>query len=151
MSKMQSRLSERYEDVAAIHDALYSYNLSKTKLARVDVHAEHFPEQFALLACDGDGAVHGGLAFHWLNDPRRIFADYFFLDDSVRGKGFGRELFEEMIRLAKKGGASWIDLTTNTFQAPGFYRKMGFRVTGEKPEPSPGCPENIHYSLRLEL
>ena len=80
-----------------------------------------------------------------------MFVDYFFLDDSVRGKGFGRALFEEFIQSVKRGGALRIDLTTNTFQAPGFYLKMGFKATGEKREPSPGCPENIHYSLRMEL
>lgn len=148
---MKSRLSERYEDVAAIHDALYSYNLSKTGKERIEVHAERFPEQFALLACDDSGTPRGGVAFHWENDPRRVFADYFFLEETVRGKGAGRAIFEEFIRLVKQAGAQRIDLTTNTFQAPGFYLKMGFHITGEKPEPSPGCPENIHYSLSRDL
>ena len=44
--------SERYSDVADIHDALYSYNLSKTKLKRVAVYAERYREQGALLARD---------------------------------------------------------------------------------------------------
>ena len=148
---MQSRLSRSFEDIAAIHDALYSYNLSKTGLARVDVHAERFPEQFALLACDDGGTAYGGIACHWENAPRRVFVDYFFLEERMRGNGIGKELFNELIRQVKSDGAVRIDLTTNTFQAPGFYRKMGFRVTGEKREPSPGCPENIHYSLTLDL
>lgn len=148
---MLSRLTGCYEDISAIHDALYSYNLSKTKQERIEVHAERFPEQFALLACDDGGQSYGGIAFHWENEPRRVFVDYFFLDDRVRGQGFGKALFEKFIQLVKKDGAVRIDLTTNTFQAPAFYRKMGFRITGEKPEPSPGCPENIHYSLRLDL
>jgi len=148
---MICRLSEQYEDISDIHDALYSYNLSKTGMTRIDVHAEHFPEQAALLACDDGGTPHGGIAFHWENDPRRVFVDYFFLDNSLRGHGFGRKLFEEFIPLVKKAGALRIDLTTNTFQAPGFYRKMGFRVTGEEARPVPLCPENIHYSLSLDL
>jgi GNAT superfamily N-acetyltransferase len=148
---MKSRLSGRYEDVAAIHDALYNYNLSKTGRARIEVHAERFPEQFALLACDDSGNSHGGVAFHWENNPRRVFADYFFLEEAVRGKGTGRAIFEEFIQLVRQAGARRIDLTTNTFQAPGFYLKMGFHVTMEKTEPSPRCPENIHYSLSREL
>ena len=148
---MTTRLSERYEDIAAIHDALYSYNLSKTGMDRVDVHAERFPEQFALLACDERGTAHGGIAGHWENAPRRVFVDYFFLEEAFRGRGSGRAIFEELIRLAKNGGASRIDLTTNTFQAPGFYLKMGFEITEEKPDPKPRCPENIHYCLSREL
>lgn len=151
MKQMTSRLSARYEDVAAIHDALYSYNLTKTKLQRVDAHAERHPEQFALLACDENGTPHGGIAFHWENDPRRVFVDYFFLEEAVRGNGTGRKLFDEFVELVKKGGAVRIDLTTFTFQAPGFYRKMGFRVTEEKKSPSPGCPECIHYFLSRDL
>ena len=148
---MQIRISDRYEDIAAIHDALYSYNLSKTGSERVDVHAERFPEQFALLACDERGTAHGGIAFHWENDPRRIFADYLYLDDTLRGGGFGRRIMEELIEYAESRGASWIDLTTNTFQAPGFYLKLGFEITEEKPDPKPLCPENIHYCLSRKL
>ena len=70
-------LSDRYSDSADIHDALYTYNLSKTKAKRIDVHAERYQEQFALLACDENGDKHGGISFHWKNDPRHIFVDFF--------------------------------------------------------------------------
>ena len=148
---MKIRFSERYEDIAAIHDALYSYNLSKTGSERLDVHAERFPEQFALLGCDERGAAHGGIACHWENAPRHIFADYLYLDDRLRGGGFGRRLMEELIAYAESRGASRIDLTTSTFQAPGFYLKLGFRITEEKSDPKPRCPENIHYCLSRNL
>lgn len=143
--------SDKYSEIADIHDALYSYNLSKTKLQRVDVHAERYPEQGALLAKDENGKSSGGIAYHWKNDPRHIFVDFFFLDEAVRGTGLGRKLFERFISWARENGAVRIDLTTNTFQAPGFYQKMGFRITHQKAQPSPGCPENIHYELTLEL
>ena len=66
--------------VAAIHDALYAYNLARTGRERVEVSAERFAEQFALVAVDGAGATHGGIACHWGNDPRHVFVDYFYLD-----------------------------------------------------------------------
>lgn len=148
---MKTLLSERYEDIAAIHDALYSYNLSKTGLDRVDVRAERFPEQFALLGCDDRGTAHGGIACHWENSPRRVFVDYFYLDERLRGGGFGRRIMEELIEYAEDRGASRIDLTTSTFQAPGFYLKLGFKITEERPDPKPRCPENIHYCLSRKL
>ena len=148
---MKIRLSERYEDIAAIHDALYAYNLSKTGSERLDVHAERFPEQFALLVCDEHDTVHGGSACHWLNALRRIFADYLYLDDTLRGGGLGRRIMEALIEYAEAGGASRLDLTTDTFQAPGFYLKLGFEITEEKPAPKPLCPENIHYHLSRKL
>ena len=140
-----------YAAVAAIHDALDSYNLAKTGHARVEVRAERFAEQFALVAVDGEGRAHGGLAYHWENAPRHVFVDYFYLDDTLRGTGVGRRVFEEMLRLAEAGGAAEVRLTTNTFQAPGFYLKMGFEITGEKAEPAPLCPENVHYTLCRKL
>jgi N-acetylglutamate synthase-like GNAT family acetyltransferase len=145
------RKTSDYEAVAAIHDALYAYNLAKTGRPRVEVRAERFAEQFALVAVDGDGTAHGGLAYHWEDAPRHVFVDYFYLDDALRGTGCGRRIFEEMLKEAEAGGASEVRLTTNTFQAPGFYLKMGFRITGEKPEPAPLCPENIHYTLSRKL
>ena len=148
---MTTRLSERYEDIAAIHDALYSYNLSKTGLDRVEVHAERFPEQFALLACDERGSSHGGIACHWENSPRRVFVDYFYLDDTLRGGGFGRRIMEELAAYAEARGAARIDLTTDTFQAPGFYLKLGFEITEERPAPKPRRPDNIHYCLSRKL
>ena len=144
-------ISDRYSDAADLHDALYSYNLSRTKAQRVDVHAERYQEQFTLLACDESGNKRGGISFHWKNDPRHIFVDFFFLEEMFRGNGSGRRLFEALIVHAKENGAEKIDLTTNTFQAPGFYLKMGFRITHEENVPYPGCPENIHYSLTLDL
>ena len=95
--------------------------------------------------------MRGGIAFHWENVPRRIFADYLYLDDTLRGGGLGRRIMEELIEYAESRGASWIDLTTNTFQAPGFYLKLGFEITEEKPAPKPLCPQNIHYCLRRKL
>ena len=140
-----------YDAVAAIHDALYAYNLAKTGNSRVEVHAERFAEQFALVAVDDGGTAHGGLVYHWENGPRHVFVDYFYLDDALRGTGWGRRIFEAVLKEAEAGGAAEVRLTTNTFQAPGFYLKMGFGITGAKPEPAPLCPENIHYTLSRKL
>ena len=143
--------SDKYSEIADIHDALYSYNLSKTKLQRVDVHAERYPEQGALLAKDENGKSSGGIAYHWKNDPRHIFVDFFFLDEAVRGTGLGRKLFDRFISWARENGAVRIDLTTNTFQAPGFYQKMGFVTVNEEPGPVRLVPGNIHYTMQKKL
>lgn len=145
------RVSKKYEDIAAIHDALYTWNLSKTGEERIDVHAKREEEAEVLLACDAAGTAHGGIAFHWKNSPRRVFVDYFFLDDSMRGGGNGKYLFEEFLSRVKAAGAVRVDLTTNTFQAPGFYQKMGFVTVHEEPGPVRLVPENIHYTMQKKL
>ena len=151
MNTPSFRFSIDYNDIAAIHDALYNYNLTKTGAERVEVSADRFPEQQAILVCDQTGKAHGGIAFHWIDEPRRIFVDYFFLDESIRGCGFGKRIFDEFLTWAKQSGAKEIELTTNTFQAPNFYLKMGFQITHSKSAPVPLLPENIHYSLRKVL
>ena len=145
------RLSDSRSDIEKIHDALYEFNLTKIGIPRRDMHAEKFPEQGAFVAEDEAGVFCGGIAFHWLNDPRRVYGDYFFVDASARGQGLGRRIIDALANYAKAAGAVRIDLRTNSYQAPGFYPKLGFRVTGEVPEPRPGWPDNIHYSLSLDL
>lgn len=137
--------SDKYEDIAAIHDGLYSYNLSKTGKKSIEVHAERFPEQAAWLVRDVDGHFLGGIAYHWENSPRKIFIDYFFLKETCRGCGFGKKLFELLFQTAENGDAEKIELTTDTFQAPDFYRKLGFTYMREEKAPQPACPDNIHY------
>ena len=149
--QLSFHFTDDFSETCRIHDALYNYNLEKTKAERVDAHACEYPEQFALVARDENGKSYGGISFHWLNDPRRIFVSYVFFDDEIRGCGAGRKIFQELIDHARKNGAVQIDLTTNTFQAPGFYQKMGFRITHEEKRPAPACPENIHSELTLEL
>ncbi len=143
--------SETAADIGAIHNALYSYNLTRTGEARVEVYAQMFPEAAALVVRNAEGEFKGGLAYHWENAPRRIFVDYFFLDESLRGQGMGRKVFEELFKLAEAGHAVEINLTTNTFQAPGFYAKLGFKITGQHSLPHPMCPENIHYTFKKIL
>jgi GNAT superfamily N-acetyltransferase len=152
MNDFTFTFSNGYADVAAIHDALYSYNLSKTGHARQDIHAEHLPEQYAFVVRSADGTFHGGIAFHWEQpEHTSLFVDFFYLDETLRGSGFGKKLFETLVLWAKEHDAVEINLTTNTFQAPGFYRKLGFTVTSSEAAPAPLCPENIHYHLNKKI
>lgn len=151
MTPIQFKLSDSYEEISAVHDALYAYNLTKTGQPKQDVHAEKHPEQFVITAWDEQGVSRGGIVFHHRHNPETIFVELFFLDDSLRGQGLGRAAFEELIRYARQKNVLEIDLTTNTFQAPGFYKSLGFVVTEEKKAPQPLCPENIHYHLNKKL
>ncbi|HEY4469425.1 MAG TPA: acetyltransferase [Klebsiella sp.] len=63
--------------------------------------------------------------------------DALFVDPAVRGCGVGKLLIEHALTLAPK-------LTTNVNeqneQAVGFYKKMGFRVTGRSETDDSGKP-----------
>ncbi|HZV04210.1 MAG TPA: GNAT family N-acetyltransferase [Gemmataceae bacterium] len=94
------------------------------------------PKPFALALRDDSGGIRGGLIgslqWSWL----RI--DILSVAEDWRGAGWGRRLVEEAERLAVATGCrqAWVD--TFSFQSPGFYLRLGYRVFGELPDYPPG-------------
>src|SRR5215475_6977696 len=74
------------------------------------------------------GKIVGGLVgetfFGWL------FVSLLWIADKQRSQGFGKSLVEAAEAEARKRGARGVYLDTFSFQAPGFYEKMGYREFG---------------------
>ncbi len=104
------------------------------------------PKPVALLVKDDAGEVIGGLwgrtVYDWL------FVDYLIVPEQLRGRDLGSRLLlaAESIALERKCVGAW--LTTFTFQARGFYEKLGYSVFGEL-EQSPR--DNVRLFLRKML
>jgi ribosomal protein S18 acetylase RimI-like enzyme len=90
------------------------------------------PEPLALALRTEDGRIVGGLIGELLWGWLRI--DILAVAEELRGGGWGRRLVEEVERVAVAAGChgSWVD--TFSFQAPGFYRRLGYQVFGELPD-----------------
>jgi GNAT superfamily N-acetyltransferase len=60
-----------------------------------------------------------------------LFIRYLWVSDGLRGQGIGRKLMGggEDRALERGCHSAWVD--TFSFQAPGFYRKVGYEVFGE--------------------
>lgn len=71
------------------------------------------------------GGIAGETYAGWL------FIRYFWIAESLRGQGIGRQLIgeAEARALARGCHSAWVD--TFSFQAPGFYQKLGYEVFGE--------------------
>ena len=56
--------------------------------------------------------------------------DLLWIDGKYRGKGRGTKLMRKAEAEARRHGAKNIFLDSFSFQAPGFYKKLGFREFG---------------------
>jgi GNAT superfamily N-acetyltransferase len=88
------------------------------------------------------GGLTGSTFLGWL------YVDILFVDQNYRGQGVGKQLLHQAEVWAKKRGCKYVNLNTITFQAPGFYRKLGYRLYG-KLEPYP--KGHIRYYLKKKL
>jgi GNAT superfamily N-acetyltransferase len=81
-----------------------------------------------VLLRDDGGEVRGGLVgdvyFRWL------FVRYLWVAEEHRGGGYGERLLHEAEDEARSRGCHAIWLDTFSFQAPAFYRRLGFEEFG---------------------
>lgn len=83
---------------------------------------------FAVFLRDVDGRILGGLIAKagrgWLK------IGTLWVDETVRGRGFGRQLMETAEAEGVQRGCHSAYLDTFSFQAPEFYQKLGYEILG---------------------
>lgn len=95
-------------------------------------------EHSVALVCEVDGKIAGNCNVSrapWLKIRHRASVAIALLSE-FWGQGIGTKMFEEMIRIAE----SWEDVSQMELEfvegngrARGLYEKMGFRITGVRP------------------
>ncbi|WP_417347032.1 GNAT family N-acetyltransferase [Ferrimonas sp.] len=86
-------------------------------------------EQGELLA-GASGSSFG----HWLH------LDWLWVDEALRGEGWGKQILEEFERQGKQRGCRWCFLDTLEFQARPFYEQHGYQAVWEQQQyPLTGC------------
>lgn len=126
------------EDAKAVLAPLRAYNRAKTGF--------HGPSyEFGFLLRDENGATRGGLTGHlgysWM------FVELLFVPEEWRGQDLGRRLMARAEAFAREQGATGIWLDTFSFQARGFYEKLGFAVIGQIDDYPPG--ESRYFLKKL--
>jgi ribosomal protein S18 acetylase RimI-like enzyme len=92
------------------------------------------------------GRIQGGLILqsYW----KESYVELLWLSGRARRAGLGRKLMAEAERRARRRGSVLLHLNTYSFQAPGFYEKLGFKRFGGM-EGSPAGASRHFYAKRL--
>lgn len=105
---------------ATILELLKAYNRTQAPPAAV--------RPLAILIRDADGTVLGGLhgvtAYDWL------IVELVFVPETLRGRGVGSSLLARAEEAARARGCLGVWLDTFSFQARGFYERLGYAVFG---------------------
>lgn len=82
------------------------------------------------------GAILGGIQGR--TSLGSLFVDHVFLPETMRGRDLGTRMMRAAEDEARHRGCKAGVLSTISFQAPGFYQRLGWRVFGEIPCDPPG-------------
>jgi len=115
-------------------DDLNAERWPNNPIQRIAVFVRDLTER---IAAGLDGVAYGG----WL------FVNNLWVSEPLRGQGIGRMLIVTAESEALKRGchSAWLD--TFSFQAPGFYQKLGYEIFAALDYP----PEHKRYFLRKRL
>lgn len=85
------------------------------------------------------GGLTGRSAYGWLR------VDVLWVDDPHRRGGHGAALLAEAERIATARGCRSVHLDTHGFQAPDFYRRLGYTEFGRLPDYPQGYSHSFFY------
>jgi GNAT superfamily N-acetyltransferase len=108
------------EDLRVLENGLYEFSRDATGIEDGKL--------LCLFLRNGEGITVGG-AYGW-TWGEACYIRYLFLPKDRRGHGEGRRLMRAFENEARARGCRQIVLETHDFQAPGFYRRLGFAMTG---------------------
>jgi GNAT superfamily N-acetyltransferase len=112
-------------DVAALEDGLYEYNRDRTGLTDGRAVA-------AFLRDEDGGLLGGAFGYTW---GGCLEVKYLWVSAALRQGGHGSRLMRSLEQDAIRQGCHTSMLDTYEFQAPQFYRKLGYVLYGEIDDP----------------
>lgn len=115
------------------------YNLSRT--------ATDAPRELSLKVLDPDGSLVAGLSGWTWGTCAAI--DMVWVREDRRGEGWGTRLMAIAEEEARTRGCERAAVSSFTFQAPGFYQRLGYVETGRTVGiPLEGC-DDVHLTKLL--
>ena len=87
------------------------------------------PEKVNLFVKDESEKVVGGILtviYRYM-----MYVETLWIEPKYRKYGYGRQLMNDAEQIARSRGCTQIELNTFNFQAPEFYKRLGYDVFGE--------------------
>ena len=111
------------ENLRVLSEGLMEYNRSKV--------GGKPKESLTFFLRDAEGGIVGGVHGNYSPTGRWLYVGMLWVSEGLRGGGHGSRLMRSIERVAAERGCANAYLDTFSFQAPEFYRKLGYVVFGE--------------------
>ena len=112
------------EEVRLLDERIYEFNVQATGIAD--------GELLASFLRDANGTAIGGVSgWTW---GETCYVRHLFVPADLRNRGHGSSLMNVVECEARARGCRQIVLETHDFQAPQFYRRLGFKIAARVPE-----------------
>ena len=138
-------------DIRIVSDPHASESLQRVVVDHLDTYnvavtgfSEYSPVNLFLRDA-GDEVVGGLLGSIW---GGVLHVRILWVSEALRGRGLGRRLVEEAERRGVERGCRHVFLDTFSFQAPGFYAKLGYRAYAKADDWPVG---HAHHFFRKDL
>lgn len=120
---MQITQQWNQEDSEYIKTKIIEYNQSK-----LPDDIKHPVINVSFMLRNDVGEILGGITgkISWYN----LHIDFFWVDESLRGEGYGKQLLDNIEKTARDNHCRSIHLDTFSFQAPDFYQQCGYKIVG---------------------
>jgi ribosomal protein S18 acetylase RimI-like enzyme len=127
------------EDSDYIRKKVIEYNLFN-----LPDEVKHSVKNISCMLRNEEGEIIAGITgkINWYS----LHIDFLWVDESLRGKGYGKKLLDNIEKTALENKCRLIQLDTFSFQAPGFYQKCDYKIVGI----IDGHPNKDHKQYYLE-
>src|SRR3989339_404056 len=117
------------EDKKIMREGMLAYHTSQGHVRN--------QEFFSVLIKDKEANTKGVVAVSFLWNGMHIHT--LWIDESIRGKGWGRKLMSIVEEEAKKRNCNLAYTDTYSWQAPEFYEKLGYSLYAKLDDFPKGC------------
>jgi GNAT superfamily N-acetyltransferase len=139
MQNLNIEVDPAPRDIRSLEDRLYDYNVEKT--------GSDDGKWLSIFVRDDAGEIMAGLhGWTWCGACK---VERLWVRQDLRRQGYGQRLLAAAEREARARGCDQLLLDTFSFQAPLFYKKLGYEIIGIVE----GFPRRPHseYHLRKTL